>query len=224
MIKEIASHPMYLMKHDNYIQVYHDFISSLEREGIFVKRVAPWSNLVEISQNPDSAFNHIVIDFPKDLSNEITRCKFYNLDGWLPKLPDLSTGISCIGLSIAMPIASSYGMIFGLSLKNQDRIKWEPFCKKIYDKFVSSFNIFRCPKCGSLTFKYENWEQTESRFTEDRIGHGLNAIATVLFLGGHGAGGEWSQATKPRKKESGFKLTCTCCYHIKSVTTSVEYL
>lgn len=117
------------------------------------------------------------------MSDELTTCKFYNLDGWLPEIPPTFSGISYIGLVPVMTIAISHGMIYGQSLKNPDRILREPFCKSIFGKFISTFKVYRCPKCGGLTFNRENWEHEESRFTEDRIGHGLNAIATVLFLG-----------------------------------------
>lgn len=220
MIKEIASLPLYLLKQESHLHAFSNFIGSLEQDGFFIKKDG--KNVVEISQYRSLEFNHIVIEFPNELSHEVTLCKFYNADGWLSTVPALSTGISRSAFYEVSSVASSLVSMLtrGLSIKNPDKIIREPFCKSIFSKFVSTFNIFRCPKCGALTFKRDNWEHTESRFTEDRIGHGLNAIATIIFLGGHGAGGEWSQATKPSEKKSGFNLTCTNCKYVKSVTIS----
>lgn len=206
MTTEIASLPIYLTSQESHLQTFSKFISAIERDGFYVKKIG--DTLVHISQEENSEFNHIVINIPQKLSNELTACKFYILDGWRP----------------SWLMSHSLGMFYGLSLKNPDRIIREPSCNRVFDKFISTFKVFRCPNCGSLTFKRENWEHKESRFSEERIENGLNAIATILFLGGHGAGGWWSQATKPRENKSGFTLSCTCCDYIKSVTTSIKYL
>lgn len=220
---ELASLPVYLSKQDNHMIKFSSFISMLVEEGMYVNRLT--DNLVEIENHsnikPDCCYSRIVIDMPKELSSEVTMCKFYFLPhslvgSFLGLKPNMFTVLS--GPFIIL------SALFGNTIKNPDTIMRGPVCKNIFEKLISTFEIFRCPKCGALTFKRESWEYEESRFTEDRIGHGLTAIAYVLFLGGHGAGGEWSQATTPREKKSGFTLTCTKCGNVKSVTTSFEYI
>lgn len=217
MIAKLASLPIYLVSQDNYNDLLSKFRKTLESDGLFVSKYSDC--IFEISHHKSSQFNNIFITFPSELSYELNICTIYNIDGWPRGVSNITSLISTTGIPITFNLLSA---LSGSSIKNPDRIMREPFCKKIFEKFISTFDVFRCPQCGALTFKREAWEHEESRFTEDRIGHGLNAIATVLFLGGHGAGGEWSQATKPRKKESGFNLICTKCGYVKSVTTSVE--
>lgn len=92
MITEIASLPMYLNRQENYLQTFSDFLSSLERDGLYVRKHME-SKMIEIAQDKNSEFNHIVINFPKELSQELTPCSFYNANGWLPFAPQLSPGL-----------------------------------------------------------------------------------------------------------------------------------
>ncbi len=216
----LSSHPFYIKREDINPSNFEAFINEIKEKGYYIYRNG--SNFIRIANNKDTRYNNIIVHYPEIPNCELATCKFYNADG--PFVLEHHHPITALSLVSAMTIAfreSFYTIMHGNDLKNYDRALNEPFCSKILKIFLNHIKIFQCPKCGGYTFSKKEWEQEDSRFTEERITHGLNAIATVLFLGGHGAGGEWSQATKQRYKYKGFNLTCSKCGSIYKITTSM---
>lgn len=217
----LSSHPFYIKREELSESDFKSFVSKLQDRGFFVKTIS--SNVIIISQTKDSDYNTIVACYPKEATDELAMCAFYNADGpFTPTMNVQHSVLSLWGGLMAFNMTQFVTLAFyGNNLKNHERIMKEPFCSEILKIFLNSIRIFRCPNCGEFTFKKEDWEREDPRFTEERITHGLNAIANVLFLGGHGAGGEWSQATKQRYKYEGYNLICTNCGHVHKVTTSI---
>lgn len=216
----LSSHPFFIKREELFNSHFKSFVSRLQDNGYFTALIS--SSSVIISQTKNSTYNNVVVCYPEKVTGELAVCCFYNTDGFfVPAINQSYSKLSLAGLLMVIESAKIFPLsIVGYGLKNHDRILKEPFCSEILKIFLSSISVFKCPNCGEFTFKYEKWRREDSMFTEERLSHGLNALANVLFLGGHGAGGEWSQATKQRYKYEGFKLTCTNCGHGHKVSTS----
>lgn len=211
----LASHPFYIKREEVSNSDFLTFVSKVKDKGCCVKLIS--SSSVIISQTKNSPYNNIIVCFPEKSEGELAQCRFYNADFPFSPIPQTSSISPIVGMGIWKLLP----LMYGHSLKNGERILGEPFCSEILSIFLSSVSVYKCPTCGEFTFKRDNWVHEDSRFTEERITHGLNAIANILFLGGHGAGGEWSQATKQRYKYEGFNLTCVKCGHTHKITTSI---
>lgn len=215
----LSSHPFYIKREELSNSDFNSFVQILQEKGYVVQ--SRTTNTVVISQTKDSPYNNIVVCYPEKASDELALCRFYNADNPITKAV-YHPHSSLLFFGMAMNLTKFFPVLFyGNSLSNPDRILNEPFCSEILKIFLSTIRIFRCPNCGKFTFSKENWEHEDPRLSEERITHGLNVIANVLFLGGHGAGGEWSQATKQRYKYEGYNLTCSKCGHVHKVTTSI---
>lgn len=228
-MKILSSYPFYIKPKDLVKSNLELFVNEIQSHGYFTKRIT--SNCVVISSNKNSTFNNIVVYVPgnDDKEQELAVCKFYNADDSLnfskvrnhnnEQKFNLLT-FSAFNTGVAL-VVNSLGICFGNDLVDHIRILKEPFCSDVLRILLKHYQIFKCPKCGKFSFKRDYWKREDPIFSEERISHGFNAIANILFLGGHGAGGEWSQATKQRHKYNGYNLSCVNCGHVNEVTTDV---
>jgi len=222
----LSSHPFYIKKEDCISSHFESFLAKCKDAGMAVSQILP--NTYRISPIDRNVYNNIIVYYPDKPQAKYGICKFYNADGLSinEQLKKNNQGIFTHHISIGIGLMGMLDVLtLGNNLKNPERIMNEAFCKSVLKLFLSTIPVYKCPNCGGYTFTMENWEKEESRFSEERVGNGLNAIGCIL-LGGHGAGGYWSQATKPRKKESGYKLSCNNweCNHSESITTNSEYI
>lgn len=215
-MKILATHTLYIPKENFDPKSFEPFIESIKLKGYFVQEYGI-AKFFRIALNPVAKDNNIFIFYPKKADDKFASCIFFNIDhpGFI--------GGGGFSIGLLSPFSSLYSYAFLYGEKNYERIQSDKFCSEIFSELIHHLPVHRCPKCNSLSFRKEIWETVDKKFTEERIENALNAFGSIL-MGGHGAGGYWSEATKPRYRQTGYHLVCMQCKHSHTVTTEITKL